>query len=78
MPLTAAYSTWARSAPGFMFDSMKRKMRLSELARRHGESTSRVEKVACLSLTTTAISSRVGCDSTMTSGMLNWTESSAA
>ena len=42
MPLTAAYSTFARSAPAFMFVSMKRKIRFSLADSRHGESTSSV------------------------------------
>ncbi len=81
MPLTAAYSTLARSAPlppVFMLVSMKRNTFLSLPASRHGESTSSVSNVSGLSLTVTRSRLCTGSGSTRTSGMLNCTLSSAA
>ena len=78
MPLTAAYSTFARSAPAFMLVSMNRNTFFSLIVIRHGESTSLVSNTSRLSLTATVIWLRAASGSTSTSGMLNCTESSAA
>ena len=74
MPLTAAYSTFARSAPAFMFVSMKRKM-LLEL-RATGATASRRRRSrtprACRSPRSRCWL-RATSGSTSTSGMLYWT-----
>jgi hypothetical protein len=77
MPLTAAYSTFPRSAPAFMLVSMNRNTFLSLAASRHGESTSSVSNVSGLSLTVMRTLLWIGSGSTSTSGMLNCTPSSA-
>ena len=77
IPLTAAYSTSARSAPAFMLVSMKRNTFFRVAPSRHGESTLLVSNTSRLSFTRTMIWLFASSGSTMTSGMLNCTESSA-